>query len=485
MIKRFYLGFLIVLTIPFLASCTTNPATGQKQFTALMSPAQENQIGAQEHEKVIQQFGLYNNPEISTYVSQVGQKVVANTERPDVQYKFFVVDSPIVNAFALPGGYIYLSRGLLALANNEAEMAAVLAHEAGHITGRHSAERYSRGVVTTLGASILSAAIGSNGASQVLGVGTDLYLKSYSRGQESQSDTLGIRYLSRAGYHPYGMTGFLKNLNADTVLESKIDGQGGNDPASSYFSTHPATAQRVATTAQESQAYPQSGVINRDVYLRKIEGMTYGDSAEQGFSRGQSFYHPKLGFTFNVPQGFKIINQPSHVIAVNQNQNALVIFDMAANKINASPVSFLRDVWMKDNDVKGVESIAINGMHAAAGVIEGKINGQAMDIRLIAIEWGGNQFARFQMAMPKNISSAMLNELKKTSYSFRRLSAAEKHSLKPYRIDLVLAKSGDSVASLASRMAVKDYAQDRFRVLNGLDANEDVQAGVLYKIIVE
>lgn len=484
MMKQFPLRFLILITITFLSGCTTNPATGQKQFTALMSPSQENQIGAQEHEKVIKQFGLYKDQALQAYVNQVGQKVVANTERKDVQYKFFVVDSPIVNAFALPGGYIYLSRGLLALANNEAEMAGVLAHEAGHITGRHSAERYSRGVVTTLGASILSVAIGSDGASQALGVGTDLYLKSYSRGQESQSDSLGIRYLSRAGYHPYGMTGFLKSLNADTMLESKIDGNGG-DPAASYFSTHPATAQRVSSTAQESGGYPQQGIINRDGYLNKIRGMIYGDSPDQGFAKGSSFYHPNMGFTFSVPQGFKIINQPAQVVALSPKQDALVIFDMAKNSQGASPALYMRDGWMKDNEVRNIESITINGMRAAAGSIEGRINGQAMNIQLVAIQWSPQDFMRFQIAIPTNVSGGMLDELKKTTYSFRRLSASEKQSLKPYKLELVRAGAGDSVGSLASRMAVKDYAQDRFRVLNGLDPNENVQAGTLYKVIVE
>ena len=484
MMKQFRLKFLILFTIPFLASCTTNPATGQKQFTALMSPSQENKIGAQEHEKVIKQFGLYDNPALQAYVNKVGQKVVANTERGDVRYKFFVVDSPVVNAFALPGGYIYLSRGLLALSNNEAEMAAVLAHEAGHITGRHSAERYSRGVVTGLGASILSAAIGSDGASQALGLGSQLYLKSYSRGQESQSDSLGIRYLSRAGYHPYGMTGFLKSLNADTALENKIDGKSG-DPAASYLSTHPATAQRVSSTMQESRSYPQQGIINRDGYLNKIQGMIYGDSADQGFVRGNDFYHPNLGFTFSVPQGFRIINQPAQVVAVGPRKDVLVIFDMSKNAQGVSPALFMRDVWMKDKEVRNIEAITINGMGAASGSVVGQINGKEMNIQLVAIQWSPQDFVRFQIAMPKNVSGDLLQALKRTTFSFRRLSASEKQSLKPYKIKLVRAGSGDSISSLASRMAVKEYAQDRFRVLNGLAPNENVQAGTLYKLIVE
>jgi predicted Zn-dependent protease len=175
--KSFLPRALILCTL-FFGGCSTNPATGNRQFTALMSPAQEIQIGASEHQKIVKQYGLVDDPKLKAYVEEAGRKVTVDTERPDVEYKFFILDSPIVNAFALPGGYIYISRGLLALANSEAEMASVLGHEAGHITGRHSAERYSRGVVTTLGASILSAAIGSAGASQAIGLGTNLYLSS-------------------------------------------------------------------------------------------------------------------------------------------------------------------------------------------------------------------------------------------------------------------------------------------------------------------
>jgi len=223
-LRRNCKALLIAGLLPVLAGCTTNPATGEQQFAALMSPQQEVRVGAEEHEKVIKQFGLYNDPALVNYVGEIGRRVTRNTERPDVQYKFFIVDSPIVNAFALPGGYIYVSRGLLALANSEAELAAVLAHETGHIPGRHSAERYSRGVVTSLGAAVLAAAIGNDTASQALGVGSDLFLKSYSRGQENEADSLGMRYLSRAGYDPKAMAAFLANLQEESALQTRISG---------------------------------------------------------------------------------------------------------------------------------------------------------------------------------------------------------------------------------------------------------------------
>ncbi|MGH1376507.1 MAG: M48 family metalloprotease [Alphaproteobacteria bacterium] len=485
MIKRFFYIFSVFACSALLTGCSTNPATGKQQFTALMSPQQEVQVGAQEHKKIIGQYGLYNDKNLQSYVSQVGKRVVKDTERTDVQYKFYLLDSPIVNAFALPGGYIYISRGLLALANSESEMASVLAHEAGHITARHSAERYSHSVVTSLGAMILSTAIGSSGASEALGVGSNLYLSSYSRGQENQADSLGIRYLSRSGYTPKAMSAFLQNLNADKQLDSQLDGKKGQqDKAASYFSTHPATADRVNKTVVEARQYPQGGDVREEAYIRRLNGMVYGDSAKQGFVRGQTFYHPEIGFKFSVPNGFKITNQPSRVIGSSKD-GTLVIFDMISNKNGYSPMRFMKDEWAKGKPVDGAENITINGMSAATSSIVGSVNGQQAHVRLVAIRWAKDRIARFQVVYPSGTSSNVLSALKKSTYSFKRLGASEKKSLKPYRVKIVTAQRGDSVGSLARKMVFDDYREERFRVLNGLAPRDGLKAGRAYKIVVK
>lgn len=465
-----------------LAGCTTNPATGKSQFTALMSPAQENTIGAQEHEKILKQYGLYDNQELRRYIDKIGAKIVADTERPDVEYKFFLLDDPMINAFALPGGYIYLTRGLMALSNTEAEIAAVLGHEAGHITGRHSAERYSRGVATTVGATILSAVIGSSGVSEALGVGTDLYLKSYSRAQENESDSLGIRYLMRAGYDPYGMSGFLSNLQAEKDLDNKIN-KRQQQLGSAYLSTHPATDERVRRTQIEAGQFPVTGIINRDVYLRKIDGITYGSSAKQGLIRGQSFYHTEIGFAFEVPNGFQLINQPDKVLATAEN-GTLIVFDIGGNKNQYDALTYLRDVWLQGQDASNVERVKINGMDAATVLTRGRVNGSVRDMRLVTIEWTPTQIVRFQFFMPGAYSRSIDESFKRAAFSFERLSAQARSKIKPYRIKVVQARAGDTVSSMASRMAQDDFKEDRFRVLNGLGANEGVISGRLYKLVV-
>lgn len=461
-----------------LSACSTNPATGKSQFTGLMPASQETQVGASEHQKVIAQFGLYEDPKLSAYVAEIGKKITTKTERPDVQYKFYVVDSPIVNAFALPGGYIYVSRGLLALANSEAELAAVMSHETGHITARHSAERYSHGVVTSLGAAVLGAAIGDKGVTQALGVGSNLYISSYSRSQENEADTLGLRYMTQGGYDAQAMSSFLASLQNDTSLESRLQGGDGAD-STSYFSTHPATGERVSSTRAQAGQYAPGGAVNHDRHLDMINGMIYGDSEKQGFVRGNAFVHPGIGFTFNVPDGFQIQNQPEQVVAVSKT-GAAIIFDLVASA--SDPMTYLTREWVKGEAVEAPESISVNGMPGATAGFTGNLNGAPVKIRLIAIKWGG-KMVRFQMAIPQSVNASVAQAMKSSAYSFRPLSESDRQSLKPYRVRVVTAGEGDTIASLAGRMAYRDMQEDRFRVLNGLAPGAQVKAGQKYKIV--
>lgn len=474
------LSFIVLLAVAVpLQACSTNPATGKQQFTALMSPQQENQVGAEEHENVVKQFGLYDDPKLTQYVRNIGAKVTKNTERPDVQYKFYVIDSPIVNAFALPGGYIYVSRGLLALANNEAQLAAVLSHEAGHITGRHSAERYSRGVVTSLGSGILGAVIGSQAAAEALNTGASLYLSSYSRTQENEADSLGLRYMSDAGYKPEEMVNFLSALQAQSGLEARLAGKSGDN--FNYFSTHPATSDRVQKTLAQSKGYQSRNVVNREEHLSAINGMTYGDSAKQGFIRGQGFYHPEIGFTFEVPDSFKLANQSSAVIATDKS-GAVILYDMASRKPGQNAASYLTQDWARGKNLRS-ENITINGMPAAAASFEGMVNGQPMTLQVIAIEWSSNRFARFTIGIPQGASQSLITALKSSSYSFRRMNNAEKQKYKPYTVRVVTAQGGDTASSMARTMPFDDLKEERFRVMNGLLPNEALVAGRRYKTV--
>lgn len=472
-----------LFAVMLLAACSTNPATGEQQFTALMSPQQEASVGAAEHEKVIKMFGapLPGDP-LQVYVNKVGRRVAANTERADVAYKFYVLDTPMVNAFALPGGYVYVSRGLLAQANSEAELAGVLGHEVGHITGRHSAERYSHGMLATLGAIAVAAATNSGEAARAAGVGSDLYIKSYSRGQEHQADDLGIRYLHRAGYDTMAMADFLQSLGAQTDLDARLEGKNGGS-AFNYFSTHPRTEERISQAIAVSAQYPKGQAeAGRDAYLSVIDGMMYGDSTKQGLVRGQSFYHPGMDFTFIAPQGFTIHNQPENVVATSKS-GGVIVFDAVGNKSGLDPAGYIAQTWLKEQPAADMESIEINGRRAATASFAGTVSGQPMTIRLVAVAWGPDRFFRFQMAYPRGADAGMVEDLKRATYSLRPMTAAEKRDIQPWKLRIVTAKAGDTASSLAARMPFETAREDRFRVLNGMKPGEQVQAGKKYKII--
>lgn len=474
----------ILMSCGLVSGCSTNPATGESQFAALMSPEQENKIGADQHQDIIKLFGApaMNDP-VQNYVERIGQSISLNTERPEVNYRFFVLDTPMVNAFAVPGGYIYLSRGLLTQANSEAEVAAVLAHEVGHITARHSAERYSRGVLTSLGAAILSSAIDTAGASQALGIGSDLYIKSYSRNQEHQADELGIRYLARSGYNPNAMGDFLANLDQHSQFEKLLAGKGNSNDFS-YFSTHPQTAQRVAESRGLAKSYPipKIDTTNRDGYLKTIDGLVYGHSSREGFVRDNNFYHTKMGFTFSVPSGFRINNQPTQVV-VSDDQGSVVIFDAKSDNTGVDPRTYLTNVWMQKEPLVNVESIEINGLPAATASFQGTVNNKAATIRVMAVKWDSDTFFRFQIAIPNGVKTAQIDNLKRITYSLRRLNEMEKRQIQPYRIKIVRAGAGDTVETLARTLPFDKYNLERFRTLNNLRANQALTQGELYKVI--
>jgi predicted Zn-dependent protease len=474
--------YIILASALLLGACTVNPATGQKEFTGLLPASQEESVGASEHQKIQKTYGDFIQGPVADYVDRVGQKVAANTERSDVRYKFHVIDSPIVNAFALPGGYIYISRGLLALANNEAELAGVIAHEIGHVTARHAASRMSQGVLVGLGAAILSAATGSSAVGEAANVGSDLYIKSYSRGQEDQADELGVRYLSRAGYDPNAMASFLRSLDAQTQLDQHIAG-ASEGAGMNYFSTHPVTAERVKHAQSLVGQYPASNLTNRDVYMSMINGLTFGDSEEQGFERNGNFYHTKMGFTFSVPKGFTILNNPSEIVATHP-QGALMVLDSGRDDQGRDPLAYLTQVWMKGKNAAESESITINGMRAATAAFAGTANGQSVIIRVVAIEWKPSQFFRFQMAIPQNAGTDVVEGLKKTTYSFRPMTDAERASIRPLKVRTFVATAADTPASASARMSFPTYREERFRVLNALSANT-LAAGQMYKIVSE
>ncbi|MFM9841711.1 MAG: M48 family metalloprotease [Dongiaceae bacterium] len=480
--------YLVLLAAVAVAEsgCSTNPATGESSFTGLMSESEEQSIGRENHPKILQEFGgAYPDRQVQDYISSLGNLQARASDRPNQRFTFTVLDTPIVNAFAVPGGYIYVTRGLLALANNEAEVAGVLAHEIGHIAARHSAERYSKGVLLSIPAVLLGVVTGSQEVANLAGSAGAVYLQSYSRDQEYQADLLGVRYLSRTSYDPYGMATFLAQLEADDKLDSKLAGNPELADQNNIMASHPRTADRIQRAIQEAGGSQVSNpIVERELYLRKIDGLLYGDQPEEGFIRGRRFAHPTLRFEFEVPAGFHMRNTSSAVVAVRAD-GGQIVFDREAERFNGGMLNYMVDQWAPRLDLRDAEWIDVNGLEGATGTARVNTRSGTRDIRLVAIRARNNAIYRFLFISKPELTSQLAAGFRQTTYSFRELSAGEAAQLRPQHIEVIQVRSGDTVDSLANRMAFDDYRVERFLVLNGLKRGDRLRAGQLVKIIAE
>ncbi|MEM7045757.1 MAG: M48 family metalloprotease [Pseudomonadota bacterium] len=497
-IPRALASLALASALALTSACTqvVNPATGQTELTA-MSPEQEKAVGKEQHPKILQQFGgEYDDPDLKAYVDEIGDRLKVVSELPDLDFTFTLLNSDVVNAFALPGGYVYISRGLMALAENEAEVAGVVAHEIGHVTARHSAQRYSRGVLAqggvfaaTIGAAILGGGNLAKTVQEIGGTGAQAYLAGYSREQEFQSDELGVRYLTRAGYDPIAMSTFLEKLGEQSALSRKLAGkEDGPDPSTSMFATHPRTPDRVRRAAENAaKTEAAAGRVGRDEYLQRIDGMVYGDDPAQGFVRGRAFIHPELRFAFEAAEGFRLQNSPRAVVGQDQAGNGLR-FD-AAKMQSSNLRDYMAREWAKELKIQSLNQISrleVDGLPAVSAGTSGKTkDGKTVDVGLAAIQVEPGSVYRFLFISPGGASSAEARAAKDTVESFRVLSEAEAARYKPKRIKVVRAGAGDSTATFARQMDVDNLPEEQFEVLNGLDADEQPSSGELVKLISE
>ncbi len=491
----------VAVLVPGLAlapACTQveNPATGRTEYTTL-SPEQERELGAQQHPRILQQFGgAYPDEELQAYVEAVGQQVAASSDLPDAEFTFTLLDSEVPNAFALPGGYVYITRGLLALAETEAEMAGVLGHEIGHVTARHTAQRQTRatgaGVVATLG-TIAAAVLGGEAAGQLAqqaaGVGTQAYLASYSRDQELQADDLGVGYITAAGYDPEAMATFLEKLAAESELDRQIAGADG-DPAESWFASHPRTLDRVQRAADEAKASQGGGREGREDYLTRIDGLIYGEDPRQGLVRGQQFIHPDLGFAFEVPPGFRLQNTPQAVLARDQ-AGRLMIFT-GADLDGRSPEAYVAGPGLQRvgqalnvevSRPRNIRIFRVGGLPGASAGATVRQQGRQADIGLAVIETG-NAAYQFIVLSAGQMSRDEARAYEATINSFRELDQAGTARFQPRRIVVVEVEPGEDAGDLANRMATDEAKRRRFEIINALALRQGISPGDKVKLIL-
>jgi len=473
-----------------VAACSANPATGKQSFTAFMSPEKELQVGAEEHPKILKQFGgAFKNKSWNTYVRDIGLELASYSEMPDLPWTFTVLNDTQVNAFALPGGYVYITRGLLALASDEAEMAGVLSHEIGHVTARHTAQRYSSTVATNLGIQVLGVltnAAGVSGIENIAAVGAELALKSYSREQELESDMLGVRYLSRAGYDPQAMASFFVKLSAHQRIEGLIAGDPNAAEKHNMLATHPRTADRIVQAIDLADKNGKGGVRREaQRYLAKIDGMVFGDDIDQGLVRGTAFVHPELRFRFEVPEGFTIRNMPDMVLATDKDGNSIKFADASAKDVRdaGSMEKYLTNKWSGDANMENVEPIDINGMKAVTGgatVWTGKRNVQ---VRRIVVEQDKEHYWRFQFVAGAEDAKRLNEPFRRTTYSFRTITRSEANAVQPWRVRVVAVGRGVTFDDLAGSMAIDEYKKEWFEALNGIGPDDPLIPGARVKVV--
>jgi len=466
-----------------IAACATNPATGEREFS-LMSEQQEIGIGQEMDSQIGREMGVYDNRDLQGYVDGVGQRLAQVSERPHLPWKFTVVDSPAINAFALPGGYIYLTRGIMPFLGDEAEMAGVLGHEIGHVTARHSAQQYSRATGAQLGlvlGGIFVPAVRQFGGLAETGLGL-LFLK-YGRDDELQADALGVRYTARSGWDPGGVAGMLGTL--DRIADESADRRG----VPNWLSTHPAPEDRVrqvqSVIAQARAETTVSRAADREDYLRRIDGLIYGDNPEQGILRDNEFLHSALRFALEFPKGWQVVNSPSQVVGRAPGADVFLLLQLVERPVgrNIEQVA-LNAMEQAGFTAGGGNRTSLNGLEAFLGTYDGTIEELGrVRVRAAHIVHGKNIYMVAGFA-PVQLFARVERELTAGVRSFRALTAAQAEAIRPDRIELYTARAGDTWESLAERYSRGAITPSTLAIMNGAADGEQPRSGQRLKIVV-
>lgn len=470
---------IILLALALLGqSCAVNPVTGKRQLM-LLSPSSEKAMGKQADPDIVAAFGLYEDAQLDRFITTQGRLMGRISHLPDLNYKFKILDSPVVNAFALPGGYVYFTRGIMAHFNNEAEFAGVLGHEIGHITARHSAQQYSRQVLAQVG--LIAGMIVSEDFRQyanVANTGVGLLFLKFGRDNESESDRLGVEYSTKIGYDAEEMAGFFSTLH-------RLSNQaGGSIPT--FLSTHPDPADRernVARMAEEwkGKVNKRSFEVGRNSYLRRIDGLVYGEDPRQGYFENNRFYHPELKFQFPAPSGWRTVNTPSQVQMAPESGNALMMLTLSNQKsLNRAADQLLQQYQF---ELTGRQNVQVNGLSALElqGRQVDQQSGQVIQMQAFLIQYSSRIYQIIGLAYQQNFNSYR-NEFNRTMKGFDKLTDPAKLNVKPERIKIVELNSDMTLQQALSQNGISSNRLEEFAILNGMQLNDRLSRGDLIKV---
>lgn len=483
------IGASVLALVGCMPASDGNLASARTPATATSISAADKTEGAKAHPQLLQEFGGGVAGSQAGYVETVGKTIAVQSGLSNARGDFTVtlLNSPVNNAFAIPGGYIYVTRQLTALMNNEAELAGVLGHEVGHVAARHAAKRQQAAqrnqIIGVLGSILSGVLLGDNSfgklGQELFSQGSQLLTLKYSRSQELEADNLGITYLKRAGYDPRAMATVLESLARQNALEAQLRGTQNQVPE--WASTHPDPASRVRDAVTRAGT-GTTGVTNRDTFLTNIDGLVYGDDPKQGVIEGSKFTHPVLRFTFQTPNGFYMVNGTRAVSINGQSGQA----QFSGGALNGTLDAYIQTVFSSLTGSgqtritpSSIERTTVNGIPAAYGIARVRVSNGTVDVAVFAYDFGNGQayhFVTINQAGGASVFNPMFQ-------SVRRISANEAGSVKPKLLDVVTVKAGDTVQSLAQRMAYGNAKLERFLVLNGLQANASLTPGQKVKVV--
>ncbi len=468
-----------------MGGCAVNPVSGHNDFV-MMSESQEIAEGRDANPKIIEQYGQYDEQALQAYVQRVGADVAAHSHRSNLIYRFTVLNSTEVNAFALPGGYVYITRGLLAYLNTEAELAAVLGHEIGHVTARHAVRQQSAATATGLLGSVLAAGVGIQGTQDLVNVLGNALLQGYGRDHELEADRLGAEYLARSGYDPHAMIeviGILKNQEEFEVQRAREEGR---EPHTYHgvFASHPDNDQRLQQVVGAANQFknPSAVRVNRDSFLREIDGLTFGDSERDGIRRSNHFYHAGLGFAVDFPAGWKLDNQPKTLLATAPQGVALLQLTTEDINERISPRDFLR-VRLKIDDLRNGEAIDAKGISGYTGTTSGKSPFGTRPIRITVLYYNTKAYVFFGAAKDANRAYAYDRDFIAAARSFHPITAQERGLAHELKIHLQRVTAGTRFEDLARRSPISDHPLEQLRLINGLYPNGEPAPGSWVKVV--
>ncbi len=481
--KKINYVLFILFLFQFLASCAINPVTGKKEFS-LLSNNDEIKLGTEADPGIVAQYGLYDDPEINEYVNEIGQKMAKISHRSNLEFHFRVLDSPVINAFALPGGFVYFTRGILGYMNSEAELAGVMGHEIGHVTARHGAKAYTRAQLAQAGfgaAYIFSETFRRYSDVAQLGVG--LLFMRFSRDQERQSDELGVQYSTTVGYDASNMSHFFGTL---AQLREQGGGSGGG-ALEAWFSTHPDPVDREAKTLQLARdAQQKSGLsdfkTDRVRHLNLIDGMVFGDDPRQGFVENNYFYHPTLEFQFPVPADWRLVNTPQQVQIIKKDQSSGILFSLSQQ----ASARTAADKFVADQQANLISSDykRLNGF--TTEIREVAVKGQQGDLKILAYYIEKDKYVfSFLGISGLNGYSKNLSAFKYTMNNFDRLKNAKARNVKPTRIKVVKVTRDGTLKDFLARYPNEQMSDDKLAIVNGMTLTDRVRPGDRIKVLTK